>query len=60
MIIDMIERGQPCQQIAQRLQVVEGAIGKVKKALMNAHISERLEKLVKTALASGLAPGLPS
>jgi len=43
-IIEMIERGRPCAQIAQQLQAVESAIESAKKALIHDHIGCSLEK----------------
>jgi DNA-binding FrmR family transcriptional regulator len=47
-IIEMIERGKPCAQIAQQLQAVESAIESAKKALIHDHISHSLERSFKT------------
>jgi DNA-binding FrmR family transcriptional regulator len=54
-IIQMIERGRPCAQIAQQLQAVEGAIENAKKALIHDHISHSLERARKAAGAKGQA-----
>lgn len=43
-IIEMIEQGRPCTQVAQQLQAVEGAIENAKKALVHDHISQSLER----------------
>jgi uncharacterized protein len=43
-IIEMIERGRPCVQVAQQLQAVESAIDNAKKALIHDHISECIER----------------
>jgi DNA-binding FrmR family transcriptional regulator len=51
-IIEMIERGKPCAQVAQQLQAVESAIESAKKALIHDHISHCLEGALK-------APGKP-
>jgi len=48
-IIEMIEKGKPCTQIAQQLQAVEGAIESAKKALIHDHISHSLERSLKAA-----------
>ena len=37
-IIDMIEKGRPCAEIAQQLSAVEGAIENAKKALIRDHL----------------------
>jgi len=42
-IIEMIENGRPCAQIAQQLQAVEGAIENAKKALIHDHIGHSLK-----------------
>jgi len=44
-IIEMLERGRPCAQIAQQLQAVESAIESAKKALIHDHISHSLGTL---------------
>ena len=54
-IIEMIENGKPCTQIAQQLQAVEGAIENAKKALIHDHISHSLERSLKTAGTKGQA-----
>ena len=43
-IIEMIEQGRPCTQVAQQLQAVEGAIENAKKALVHDCISQSLER----------------
>ncbi|OYU87139.1 MAG: NreA protein [Bradyrhizobiaceae bacterium PARB1] len=43
-IIEMIEQGQSCLQIAQQMQAVESAIENAKKALIHDHISQCLEQ----------------
>ena len=54
-IIEMIEKGKPCAQIAQQLQAVEGAIESAKKTLIHDHISHSLERSLKAAGTKGLA-----
>ena len=54
-IIDMVEQGRPCAQIAQQLQAVEGAIENAKKALIHDHISHGLERSLKASGSSGRA-----
>jgi len=54
-IIEMIEKGKPCPQIAQQLQAVEGAIENAKKALIHDHISHSLERSLKTSGSKGQA-----
>lgn len=55
-IIDMIEEGRPCLQIAQQLQAVESAIENAKKALIHDHISECIERPLKAAGKANQAP----
>ena len=43
-IIEMIEQGRPCTQIAQQLQAVEGAIENAKKALVHDYLGQSLER----------------
>lgn len=54
-IIEMIEQGRPCAQIAQQLQAVEGAIESAKKALIHDHINDSLERSLKAAGVKGRA-----
>ena len=54
-IIEMIEKGRPCVQVAQQLQAVESAIESAKKALIHDHISHSLERSLKAAGAKGQA-----
>jgi hypothetical protein NreA len=54
-IIDMIEQGRSCAQIAQQLQAVESAIENAKKALIHDHISHSLERTLKVSGAKGQA-----
>jgi len=42
-IIEMIEAGRPCTEIAQQLCAVEGAIENAKKALVHDHIGHSLK-----------------
>src|SRR5260370_7466382 len=41
-IIDMIEGGRPCLELAQQLQAIENAIDNAKKALIHDHIDHSL------------------
>jgi uncharacterized protein len=52
-IIDMIEQGRPCAQIAQQLQAVESAIESAKKALIHDHMSHSLERTLKASGSRG-------
>jgi uncharacterized protein len=54
-IIEMIENGRPCLLIAQQLQAVESAIESAKKALIHDHISECLERPLRSAGSSDRA-----
>ena len=54
-IIEMIERGRPCAQIAQQLQAVENAIENAKKALIHDHVSHSLEQTLRTSGSTGRA-----
>jgi uncharacterized protein len=46
MIINMIEEGRPCLELAQQLQAIENAIDNAKKALIHDHISHCLDRSV--------------
>jgi DNA-binding FrmR family transcriptional regulator len=54
-IIEMIEKGRPCLQLAQQLQAVESAIENAKKALIHDHISHCLDRPLKAPGATGRA-----
>ena len=54
-IIDMIEQGRSCAEIAQQLQAVEGAIENAKKALIHDHISHSLEQSLVATGGKGRA-----
>jgi DNA-binding FrmR family transcriptional regulator len=54
-IVEMIEQGRPCAEIAQQLQAVESAIENAKKALIHDHISHSLERSLKASGAKGQA-----
>ena len=45
-IVDMLEAGRPCLDIAQQLQAVEKAVANAKKALVHDHIDHCLEHAV--------------
>ena len=55
-IIKMIEDGRPCLQIAQQLQAVENAIDNAKKALIHDHISQCIERPLRSAGPASRAP----
>lgn len=44
-IIEMLETGRPCLEIAQQLQAVEKAVAQAKKALIHDHIDHCLEDI---------------
>lgn len=46
-IIEMLENGRGCLEIAQQLQAVEKAVTNAKKALVHDHIDHCLEHAVK-------------
>jgi DNA-binding FrmR family transcriptional regulator len=54
-IVEMIEEGRPCAQIAQQLQAVESAIESAKKALIHDHFSHSLEETLKASGPTGRA-----
>jgi len=54
-IIEMIEAGKPCMQLAQQLQAVESAIENAKKALIHDHIGHCLQDSFKSAGPAGRA-----
>jgi len=54
-IIEMIERGRPCAQIAQQLQAVESAVENAKKALIHDHIRHSLERSLNASGTSSRA-----
>ena len=45
-VVDMIEAGRPCVDIAQQLHAVEKAISEAKKTLIRDHLDHCLEKAV--------------
>ncbi|RFB76406.1 metal-sensing transcriptional repressor [Methylovirgula sp. 4M-Z18] len=45
-VIEMIEAGRPCLDIAQQLHAVEKAIGQAKKTLIQDHLDHCLEDVV--------------
>lgn len=42
-VIDMIETGRPCNELAQQLHAVEKAIGAAKKVLIHDHLDHCLD-----------------
>ena len=47
-VIEMIEAGRPCLDVAQQLQAVESAIGQAKKTLIQDHLDHCLDDVVGT------------
>ncbi|EPE4129417.1 MULTISPECIES: metal-sensing transcriptional repressor [Pseudomonas] len=45
-IVEMIEQGRPCLDVAQQLQAVEKAIQQAKKTLIQDHLDHCLEDMV--------------
>ena len=52
-IIEMIEEGRPCPEVAQQLQAVESAIENAKKALIHDHISHCVNRSLRAAGPAG-------
>ncbi len=50
-IIDMIEAGRPCLDIAQQLCAVENAVREAKKILIHDHLDHCLDAAATTATA---------
>ena len=42
-VIEMIEAGKPCVEIAQQMQAVENAVANAKRALIHGHIDHCLD-----------------
>lgn len=47
-IVEMIEAGRPCLDLAQQLHAVESAVREAKRALIRDHIDHCLERAVET------------
>jgi uncharacterized protein len=45
-VIEMIEAGRPCLDIAQQLHAVEAAVGNAKRALIHGHLEHCLDDVV--------------
>lgn len=45
-VVEMIEKGRPCLDIAQQLQAVEKAIAQAKKTLIQDHLDHCLDHMV--------------
>jgi uncharacterized protein len=54
-IIEMLEAGKPCVQLAQQLQAVERAVENAKKALIHDHINHCLHDSFEKAGPAGRA-----
>lgn len=54
-ILQMLEDGRDCLDIAQQLQAVESAVSKAKKALVHDHIDHCLEHAVREGKQSAEA-----
>jgi DNA-binding FrmR family transcriptional regulator len=52
-IIQMIEEGRPCPEVAQQLQAVESAIENAKKALIHDHITHCVNRSLRAAGPAG-------
>jgi uncharacterized protein len=52
-IIERLEKGRPCPQVAQQLQAVESAIENAKKALIHDHISHCVNRSLRAAGPAG-------
>lgn len=55
-IVEMIEAGRPCLDIAQQLHAVEKAIQQAKKTLIQDHIDHCLDELVEKLPATNRQP----
>lgn len=49
-VVEMIEEGRPCLDIAQQLQAVEKAIAQAKKTLIQDHLDHCLDHMVGTPM----------
>lgn len=47
-VVQMLEQGKPCLDVAQQLQAVEKAITQAKKTLIQDHLDHCLEDMVGT------------
>jgi DNA-binding FrmR family transcriptional regulator len=54
-VVEMIEAGRPCLDIAQQLSAVEKAVGEAKRILIRDHIDHCLEAAAGPAGTSGRA-----
>lgn len=57
-VIEMIEQGRECLDIAQQLQAVEKAVAQAKKTLVQDHIDHCLAHVVRSGGGAGAASSL--
>jgi|1186.fasta_scaffold210051_1 DNA-binding FrmR family transcriptional regulator len=55
-VIEMIEAGRPCLDIAQQLHAVEAAVGNAKRALIHDHLEHCLDDVVGAVPLSKRGP----
>ncbi|GAV36810.1 copper-sensing transcriptional repressor CsoR [Roseomonas sp. TAS13] len=55
-VIEMIEAGRPCLDLAQQLHAVESAIGNAKRTLIHDHLDHCLEQVVGGVTRADRAP----
>jgi len=55
-VIEMIESGRPCLELAQQLHAVESAIANAKRTLIHDHLDHCLEQAVGPATRAERAP----
>ncbi len=55
-VIEMIEAGRPCLELAQQLQAVEAAITKAKQTLIHDHLDHCIESAVGAVPRDQRAP----
>jgi DNA-binding FrmR family transcriptional regulator len=55
-VIEMIEAGRPCLDLAQQLQAVESAIANAKRTLIHDHLDHCLETMVGAIARDRRAP----
>lgn len=55
-VIEMIEAGRPCLDLAQQLQAVESAIANAKRTLIHDHLDHCLETMVGAVARDQRAP----
>lgn len=55
-VIEMIDEGRPCLDLAQQLHAVESAVHEAKKALIHDHLDHCLDKAVGSTGKAARAP----